>query len=227
MVYLFDIDGTLLLTGGAGTRALNRVFSEHHGVSEAMRHVRSAGKTDPRIVEEIFAAHLLRAPEPEELLAVIEAYLPYLADEVSRDSNFRIMPGAPEAVEHLAACGGVHLGLATGNVRRAAQIKLERAGLWHHFTFGGFGDDHADRALLVARAIERANGFAGDGVDPDQIVVVGDTPRDVLAARACNVRVICVPTGSYDRDALAAAGPDVILDTLWELPAWHASAEKA
>ena len=223
MVYLFDIDGTILLTGGAGTRALNRVFQELHGIADAMAHVLPAGMTDPLIIEEIFETHLERIPTPDELWAVLDAYVPYLAEEVARAERFTIMPGAPEAVRFLAG-EGICLGVATGNLRAAAEIKLARAALWDYFPFGGFGDDSRDRGELVARAIERARAIVGPDHPEEKIVVVGDTPRDVAAARACGVRVVCVPTGSYDRASLAAESPDALLETLWDLPDWHRAA---
>jgi phosphoglycolate phosphatase-like HAD superfamily hydrolase len=221
MIYLFDIDGTILLTGGAGTRALNRVFRELYAIDDAMSVVHPAGMTDPVIVADIFAAFLGRAPTTVETQTVLDTYVPYLRDEVSNDRRFRLMPGAAETVTFLAGEAHVTLGIATGNIRAAAEIKLSRAGLWSAFRFGGFGDDHADRGHLVARAIERAKQLAAREVPPDRIVVVGDTPRDVAAARACGVQVIAVPTGSYDRSTLEATRPDTVLDSLWELPAWH------
>lgn len=221
MLYLFDIDGTLLLTGGAGTVALETVFSTHYGITGAMRGVSPGGKTDALIIAEMFERGLGRAPTQEEVARVIEAYLPLLREAVAVSAAYRLMPAVHEALDFLAADSGVCLALATGNVRAAAQIKLDRAGLWHRFVVGGFGCDSADRAVLVARAIERAAEHTGLARDRDEIVVVGDTPRDVHAARACGVRVLAVATGSASREELAAEQPDAVFDTLAELPAWH------
>jgi len=220
LIYLFDIDGTILLTGGAGTRALNRVFLDRYGFSDAMRSVQPHGKTDPIILAEVFEDHLDRAPSPDELEAIFDAYVPYLREEVARAERFEVMPGAPEAVRFLATAG-VGLGIATGNIQRAARIKLERTGLWECFAFGGYGDDSADRAELVARAMERGRASTGRDVAASDFVVVGDTPRDIDAARACGARVVAVPTGRHGRDELAAHAPDALLSTLWELPDWH------
>jgi phosphoglycolate phosphatase len=221
MLYLFDIDGTLLLTGGAGTVALEQVFLAHYGVTGAMQGVSPGGKTDPMIVIEIFERHLGRAPADDEIARVLDAYVPLLRQAVMASAGYRLMPSVYEALDFLAADSAVCLALATGNIRRAAQVKLDRAGLWERFAVGGFGCDSADRALLVARGIERARALARRAWASEEIVVVGDTPRDVHAARACGVRVIAVATGAATRDALADERPDALFDTLAELPDWH------
>lgn len=222
MLYLFDIDGTLLLTGGAGAVALEQAFMTHYGVAGAMRGVSPGGKTDPLIIGEMFERSLGRAPSDDEIARVLAAYLPLLRQAVATSTAYRLMPSVHEALDFLAADDAVCLALATGNIRAAAQIKLDRAGLWERFAVGGFGCDSADRGLLVARAIERARSHTGAAHDRDQIVVVGDTPRDVHAARACGVRVLAVATGTASRAELSAAQPDAVFDTLAELPAWHA-----
>jgi phosphoglycolate phosphatase-like HAD superfamily hydrolase len=216
VLYLFDIDGTLLLSGGAGARALDGAFAARFGLAGAMDGVQLGGKTDPNIVEEVFLARLGRPPTAAESDEILDLYLPLLRAELAAASAFRLMPAVVEALDHLAGLPGVRIGLATGNIRAGAQAKLERAGLWNRFELGGFACDHRDRDRLVARAIERAG-----AVPPDQVIVVGDTPFDVAAARACGARVIAVATGSVGRDALAACEPDAVFDTLAELPAWH------
>jgi phosphoglycolate phosphatase-like HAD superfamily hydrolase len=223
MLYLFDIDGTLLLSGGAGSRALDRAFQQRFGLPGAMRSIDPSGKTDTIILEELFAVALGRAPTAAELDEMIALYLPLLAAELVDSPGFRIMPSAIETLDFLAGRGnGLILGLATGNVREAARLKLERAGLWPRFALGGFGCDHRERPRLVERAIERACAHSGvASLDPNQVVVVGDTPLDIHAARACGVRAVAVATGFAARSDLAACAPDAVLDTLAELPAWH------
>jgi len=225
LLYLFDIDGTLLLSGGGGARALDRAFSHRFGIERAMELVKPGGKTDPIILEEIFATRLGRAPVGDEVAEILALYLPLLRAELIETPGFRLMPAVVETLDYLAGLApAVTLGLATGNVREAAQIKLERAGLWSRFAFGGFACDHRDRPRLVARAIERACELAGvAALPPEEVVVVGDTPLDVEAARACGVRVVAVATGTASRADLVACGPDAVLDTLAELPAWHAA----
>lgn len=224
MLYLFDIDGTLLLSGGAGMRALDRAFHARFGLAGAMDSIQPGGKTDAIILEEMFAARLGRAPTAAEMDEIIALYLPLLQVEMTDAPGFRLMPSVVETLDYLDGLGAaVTVGLATGNVREAARIKLERAGLWPRFAVGGFGCDHRDRARLVARAIERACAHTGvDALAPEQVVVVGDTPFDVQAARACGARAVAVATGTATRADLLACGPDILLETLAELPAWHA-----
>jgi phosphoglycolate phosphatase len=218
--YLFDIDGTLVRAGGAGARSLAAVMLARYGVSDAARGVNAAGRTDPSIVEEIFARALGRAPEAGEVDAVIAAYL----DELDRalggtPSTLRVLPGAGDVLRWLATCGGVSLAVATGNVRHGARIKLRHAQLHDHFDLdrtGGYGCDSAIRAELVARAVERAG-----ATREDTVVVVGDTVHDITAARAVGALCVAVTTGSDRADTLAAAGADTVIDGLDALRAWH------
>jgi phosphoglycolate phosphatase-like HAD superfamily hydrolase len=221
VIYLFDIDGTILLTGGAGAVAINEVFSERYGLEGSMDHIRAGGKTDPLIVHEIFVTRLNREPEPGEIDAIIDDYVPRLRTEIGRSANFRTMPSVFDVLDFLGAQSDVHLGIATGNVREGARAKLDHIDLWDRFPFGGFGDDAADRPGLVQRAIDRGRAHAGEDLPTERIVIVGDTVRDVTAAQACDARVLAVATGSVDRPTLEASGPTATFDTLAELPAWH------
>jgi phosphoglycolate phosphatase-like HAD superfamily hydrolase len=216
-LFLFDIDGTLVLTHGAGLRALDRAVLELCGVSGACAGIRADGKTDPAIVLEIFATlgRQGRAGEAEEIL---ERYLEHLAEEVAR-SRYQVMPAVYETLDLLEARGAV-LGLATGNIERGAEIKLRRGDLWRRFPFGGYGSDSHDRAALVARAIGRAEERTGRRFERRDVWVIGDTPRDVAAAHACGVMAIGVATGSHRPDALARSGADVVWETLESLPGW-------
>jgi phosphoglycolate phosphatase-like HAD superfamily hydrolase len=218
MLFLFDIDGTLVATGGAGLRALNRAFVEIHGVAEATRGIAADGKTDPILVDEMFRARLSRAPVDGEYEALIGRYLEHLAGEVERTERYVVFPGVIRALDLLAG-RGVTLGLATGNVERGAAIKLARGDLWRRFAFGGYGSDAGDRAELVARAIARGEAHAGRTFARDEVVVIGDTPRDVAAAHKNGVLAWGVATGPHRADALAASGADVVMETLEELPA--------
>lgn len=219
VLFLFDIDGTLVLTGGAGLRALERACRELHGVTGMTEGMKADGKTDPLIVEEIFHERFGRLPRAEELTALLDKYLEFLEDEVARTDRYRIMPGVERALQVLES-RGEPIGLATGNVEPGARIKLVRGDLWRRFAFGGYGSDSGDRAALVARAIERGETHAGRTFARREVVVIGDTPRDVAAARACGAVAVAVATGPHRVDALRGTGADVVMETLEELPGW-------
>jgi phosphoglycolate phosphatase-like HAD superfamily hydrolase len=224
ILYLFDIDGTLVRVGGAGSRALDRVMAARYGIANATRGLQAGGKTDPGIVRELFEACFDRPPTAAETAAVLADYLAILDEELDRsiaEQRFRILDGAVAVVAWLRGRGEALLGIATGNVAAGARAKLERAALWDAFGFGGYGDDSAIRAELVACAIAR--GRAQLAAPPHAVVVVGDTLHDISAARACGALVVAVATGSDSRATLEAGVPDLVLDTLHDLPAWHSA----
>ncbi len=223
MLALFDIDGTLILTGGAGMRALDRACFELLGLAHGMSGVAPDGKTDPIIVDEIFRVKLGRSAAAHEIDAVLDRYVGYLAEEVAATDRYQVMPGVERALALLESAGAA-IGLATGNVRRGAQIKLQRGDLWRRFPFGGYACDAADRTALVARGIERGHAHAGRRFAAGETWVIGDTPRDVAAAHGCGVKAIGVATGPHKPDALRAAGADLVWETLEELPDWLARA---
>jgi phosphoglycolate phosphatase-like HAD superfamily hydrolase len=213
IVYLFDIDGTLLRAGGAGSRAFDRVMRELHEVEDASVGTAFGGKTDPWIIDQLYRRLLGRAASQEDVDTFIGRYLPYLEDELAT-RPLRVLPAVEDT---LAALGQrAVLGVATGNVAAAADIKLRYAGLTGHFRFGGYGSDSWQRAELVAVAIERARAFAPPQAE---VVVVGDTVHDIAAARACGVQVCAVATGPDPADALGEA--DAVFARLDELLPWH------
>ncbi|MCW5802736.1 MAG: HAD family hydrolase [Deltaproteobacteria bacterium] len=215
ILYLFDIDGTLLHAHRAGRDAFDAVFEARHGIAGASEGVRYGGKTDPAIVEEIFVARLGRRPDADERAAFLDAYLPLLRTRLAV-TGVDVLPGVRETLAYLRE-REVPLGIATGNIRRGADEKLAAAELGAWFELGGYGCDSAIRAELVARAIERAR----ERHDVMEVVVVGDTTHDIAAARACKATVCAVATGSDARDLLA--GADAVFDAMTELPAWHAA----
>lgn len=218
VLYLFDIDGTLLHAHGSGRDAFDAIMHERHGIASASEGIRYGGKTDPQIVDEIFVARIGRKATAQELDAFLDAYVPRLQKLVA-NHGVVVLDGVVEALQYLAALPPKHvrLGVATGNIRRGAQVKLEAAGLARWFDCGGYGCDSAVRAELVARAIERGR----EGHDVTEVIVVGDTIHDIAAARACNATVVAVATGSDTAEQLAAA--DAVLASMTELPAWHAA----
>ena len=212
-ILLFDVDGTLLLTGGAGYRALVRAFDAVTGRPDALDGMRFGGLTDRLIVRRGLEA-IGRAYDEAVYEALIQLYLGHLEEEVPRAPNYRVMPGAPEVLDAVARWPGVAVGLGTGNVRRGAEIKLRRAALDRHFGFGGFGCDHEDRRELLRVGLRR--GASRLGADPEHcpVVVIGDTPRDVWAAREIGAECVAVTTGSFGRAELEREGATAIFDTL-------------
>jgi phosphoglycolate phosphatase len=216
ILYLFDIDGTLLHARRSGSRAFAAVFAEHHGIERACDGVRFGGKTDPGLIDEIFVARLGRPATRDEHAGFLAAYLPLLRADLQRD-GVDVLGGVPATLAWLAARPEVVLGVATGNVRGGADAKLAAAGLGDCFAVGGYGCDSHLRAELVAAAIARGR----ERGPIDEVVVVGDTIHDIAAARACGAIACAVSTGSDAAEALAHA--DVVFSSLAELPAWHAA----
>ncbi len=208
-VLLFDIDGTLVTTGGAGRRAMERAFQQLHGRGDASDSFSMSGMTDRAIVRK--ALGIIGAQATEVAIdAVIEAYLAHLSEEVRKvdDHKYRVYPGMREAVAASRERSGVAVGLGTGNVRRGAQLKLERVGLYDQFDFGGFGCDHEDRVELIRHGARCGAQSLGAPLEECRVVVIGDTPKDVHAAKGIGAVCIGVGTGSFSAEALLAAGAD-------------------
>jgi beta-phosphoglucomutase-like phosphatase (HAD superfamily) len=210
---LFDIDGTILVTGGAGGAAWQRAFEELYGVEANVAEHTDAGMTDPQIAEIVFRAVLGREGSPEERAKAIGRYLHHLPDTVAASRGYRTMPGIEELLDRLLD-QGLLLGLVTGNIEAAAHIKLSRAGLNRFFSFGGYGSDSADRAEVTRAALERGELVSGGTLTEGACIAVGDTPRDVKAGHTAGVRVVGVATGRYSVDVLREANADWVLATL-------------
>lgn len=209
-VLLFDVDLTLVDTGGAGRAAMRWAFAASGLPTEPLERLLYDGRTDRAIFREALARVGLGGAAMEEAYdVVVERYLERLPAELeARDG--RVLPGVPDVLARCRAFG-YRVGLATGNFRRGAERKLSHFGLWEAFAGGGFGDDTEVRADLVAAAL-RELGHAGAAA-----WVIGDTPRDVEAAHAAGARAIAVATGRYSTEELAAAGAEIVLPDLSEL----------
>ncbi len=210
---LFDIDGTLLVTGGAGAVAWQRAFRELHGIDADIEEHTHAGMTDPEIAAIVFREVIGRDGGEAERAAAIAGYLGHLEDAVSESTGYRVMPGVEALLPQLVE-KGVLLGLVTGNIEAAAQIKLARADLNRFFAFGGYGSDSSDRTELTKKALERGGVVAGSPVDLATAIAVGDTPRDVKAGHGAGIRVAGVATGSYSVEQLREAGADWALQSV-------------
>ncbi len=211
---LFDVDGTLVSTGGRAGAALGEALQATFGTAGPIATFRFSGKTDPQIVYELTAqAGLPREQVVPRVSEVFERYLSRLR-EVLRGDAVRVLPGVREALERLSATPGVRLGLLTGNIAPGAAVKLGAAGLARYFAIGAFGSDDEDRNALVAVARRRAAAAWGQEFPGTATVVIGDAEADVLCARAGGARAVAVASGWTARELLAAQRPDALLDTL-------------
>jgi phosphoglycolate phosphatase-like HAD superfamily hydrolase len=204
-VLLFDIDGTLLNAAGAGRRALRRAFAHHGWPGDLYDTMKFHGLTDRAIVR-AGLRHGGLAEGDEVISAVLETYAGFLEDEVLRSEGFVVHPGVEAALAAAAATADVALGVGTGNVRPGARAKLRRGGLAERFAFGGYGCDHEERAEILALGAARGAAHLGVPRDRCRVVVIGDTPRDVAAARDIGAESIGVGTGGTPLAELHAAG---------------------
>jgi phosphoglycolate phosphatase-like HAD superfamily hydrolase len=217
---LFDIDGTLVLTGQAGLRAMNRACADVVGNDEALKGVAFAGRTDWIILDD--AMRMNGRTLNSDLLSALRArYVEHLREEIELSGKGvkAVMPGIPELLTALRA-RDVPLGLVTGNFAEGARIKLEYFNLWRYFPCGAFGDDASDRNHLVPIAMDRARACGAADAAPGDVLVVGDTPHDIACARAVGARSIGVATGSFSIDQLKAAGADVVFEDLSDTAAF-------
>ena len=207
---LFDIDGTLIHSGGAGMEALKRAFKERFRIEDDLHDIEFAGMTDSGIVTNILNKHKIPA-NAENVTAFLDSYVHFLSKELPyRKGN--LLPGVLELLKKLKTRKHVVLGLLTGNVSRGAELKLDHYGVWHFFEFGAFADDHHDRNQLGSFARARAKEKHGREFCADEIDVIGDTPRDIACGKALGARTIAVATGSWSREKLAEHDPDILID---------------
>ena len=212
---LFDIDGTLVLSGRAGVRAMNIAFGQLHDRGHALDGLPIAGRTDRAIV--IDAMHAIGVePTGDAIQALHDAYIERLAVEIKRPSGHPslVLPGVEALLDALEAQEGVVTALLTGNFHLGAAVKLGHFSLWQRFGFGAFGDEHVDRRALVPVALERAREAGVPVPPPEGVIIIGDTPNDIDCAKAHGARAIGVATGPFDRATLHASGADLTVDTL-------------
>ena len=207
---LFDIDSTLINTGGAGVEALKLASKKRFGIDQDLSGIEIAGRTDSGIVRQILAKHGVE-PTDEELHRFFDSYLELLAQQL-RICEGRVLPGIVELLQRLEERPHTTLGLLTGNLARGAQLKLEHYALWKHFPFGAFADDHHDRNELGMVACARALEHTGWQLAPSSVDVIGDTEHDVACGKAIGARTIAVATGSRTREELAKAEPDFLFE---------------
>jgi phosphoglycolate phosphatase-like HAD superfamily hydrolase len=211
---LFDIDGTLLHTLGAGIRGMNRAFGRLHGRPDALDGVPIAGRTDRSIVSDGFRRIGIE-PDGERIHTLRDVYIGELRDELNRTVHAAagVLPGVERMIDAFDEADETAIGLLTGNFETCAAIKLAHYGLGQRFAFGGYGDDHLDRRDLLPMALGRARD-AGIDAAASRVVVIGDTPLDVDCAHAHGALAVAVSTGSYSPAQLEAAGADIVAGTL-------------
>jgi phosphoglycolate phosphatase-like HAD superfamily hydrolase len=218
---LFDIDGTLLASGGAGERALRQAVLERFGVDDDLKTIEIAGRTDSGIARQVLKKY--GKPEtPEEIAAFLDTYLHHLALYLPQIQG-RLLPGIIPLLDALKNRTDVVLALLTGNVERGAKLKLSHYGVWHYFEFGAYADDHYDRNELGHFARQRAKAKHGLEFPSEQIYVLGDTPHDIACARAIGAKAIAIATGGSSRERLAEHSPDFLFDDLSDLPSVFAA----
>jgi len=200
---LFDIDGTLTHSGGAGKRAFDKVFARLYQEKDVSNGLEFAGKTDPMIIQDIFQNRFNRTPTQNEMIRVKRSYLKMLEDEVRTVRPYQPIEGVLELLKILSGSEHILLGLATGNFRESAFLKLQSAGLRKFFTFGGFGSDSPDRIELTKLGIERGKKLIPLHRKFSRAFVVGDTPHDVEAGTNAGAITIAMMTGSFDSEAFS------------------------
>ncbi len=209
---LFDIDETLVHTGGAGARSWKAAFEKLYDIPADIGAHTSAGETDPEVATETFRGVLHRDPTPDELGRLYAQYLLALADDIWASKEYRVLPGAEQTLVRLGEAG-VMLGVVSGAMEGAARTKLMPGNLNRFFVFGGYGSDSPDRAELTEMAIAKVTRLHAQ-LTPAQVFVVGDTPRDIEAAQAAGAVSVGVATGHFSTKELLAAGGDHVLASL-------------
>jgi len=212
---LFDIDGTLMDSGGAGTKSMDLAFEELFSVREAFKGINMAGKTDIQIMKEGLEKHGISSANGNVGLFTAR-YVEHLRREIENRAK-HLKPGIRQSLELLSGMQDVSLGLLTGNIEEGARVKLASFDLNGYFPFGAFGDDDEDRNKLLPVAVERFRALRGQDVEYRDCVVIGDTPRDVECAKIYGAYAVAVATGPYLYDSLVASGADVVLRTISEM----------
>ncbi len=210
---LFDIDETLVHTGGAGARSWTWAFNQLYGIEADIGEHSSAGETDPQVGRATFEAVLGREPSNDELAKLYSKYLWHLSDEIWASKGYKVLEGVADLLPRLADFG-VILGVISGAMEGAARMKMDPGKLNRFFVFGAYGSDSPDRTEITHLAAGKAARLHGRNLTKEDVYVVGDTPRDIEAARAAGVTAIGVASGHYSVDELREAEPDHVLSSL-------------
>jgi len=212
---LFDIDGTLIDTGGAGAVSWRMAFEDLYGIPADIGRFSDAGMTDPEVGRRTFAAVVGHEPSTAELARVMARRQEHLPQAIADSPGYRVLPGVEQLLPALCDDGYL-LGLTTGGTEAAAHVKLARAKLNHYFHFGGYGSDSTDRGELTRAAVARAETIHGAPLTREQVLVIGDTPLDIQAAHAAEATGVGVASGHFTVEQLREAGGDDVLASLEE-----------
>ena len=209
-LYLFDIDGTLITSGGAGESSFREAVEEFCGSLAPLDGISFAGNTDTAIARSVLTAAGMDASDAN-VMGLLDAYIARLAGRMHRHQG-KVLPGILPLLELLKERPDCTLALLTGNLAKGAEVKLTHYGVWHYFGFGAYADDHHVRNELGPVARARALEHHGLDFPPERIYVIGDTPRDIDCGRAFGAVTVAVATGHYSREELAAHHPDFLFD---------------
>ena len=210
---LFDIDGTLIKTGGAGEKAFAKVCEQEFNIPNATENLHFAGRTDPAIVRDFFREFRIE-PTPEHFARFFSAYVIWL-ERLLTTLDGTVLPGVHDLIAAFRAMAHQPLiGLLTGNIKQGAELKLTHYRLWESFSMGAYGDDHEDRNQIAAIARDRGAKLLGSKLYGEEILVIGDTPRDVECAKAIDAKVLAVATGVFSVDQLSSCKPHWLVPNL-------------
>jgi phosphoglycolate phosphatase-like HAD superfamily hydrolase len=215
---LWDIDGTLTDSGGAGERGLQLALEREFAIKDTFAWLDYFGRTDAWIARTILEHHLGIAT-PEDINRFLNAYLRALPGEM-QNPRARILPGVAEIVARIARSGDIAQGLLTGNLRRGAEVKLSHFGLWAHFPFGAFANDAEQRDELGPIALRRANEFHGANFVPERVFVIGDTPHDIACGKVIGACTLAVATGRFSSEQLRVHAPTAVFESLVDVEAF-------
>jgi phosphoglycolate phosphatase len=212
LLLLWDIDGTLIASGGAGMKALQVALGTVFGIDGSLADIEFAGRTDFWILRELFKKFGV-PPTPENFARYFEGYVAALPGQLA-NPQAKVLPGIREILKAAALHGDIAQGLLTGNIRRGAEVKLAYHGLWEHFPFGAFADDSEHRNELGPHAVRRAGEKHGVSFSAANVWVIGDTPHDIACGKIIGARTLAVATGGYTIDKLRSHAPTVVLENL-------------
>lgn len=222
-IILFDIDGTLINAGGAGMRALNKAVSDMGGIDNVCNYFELQGSTDKVNFENAFYCAFKRKPNSKEYKKLMELYIKHLPEEVRysvENGKYFKIKGVERFLKLLSKNKDVVVGLGTGNLEKGAYIKLEPSGLSHYFLFGGFGERHTKREDMLEMAVKNAEKIIKEKVNQGNVYVIGDTEKDITAAKNLGYHSACVLDGFGDKKKIFQSGPELIEKDFSNITVW-------